>query len=545
MRIGVGLPTSTPPIGARHRGPELLALGDCGRGGPVRQPRGHRPARLRLHRPAGGPGRRGGGHDPAAPGDHGGDRPDPAGGACWPPRPPPSTPSPADGSPSGSRSAPGPTTTTPPGRPGGAGAGSCRTSWRPCGTSGRGPASAPGRPAPAARTCWSAAGAARAFLRAARHADGYVHGGGPPRAFASAAERARAAWADAGRPGRPAALGPVVLLPGRPRGRRRLPAPLLRLHRPVRRAGGGRPARLRRRRSGSRWPATPRRAATSSCSCRPRRTRRSSTGWPTPSPEVRVDGGRVMRVGICGGGPAGSVPGHPAAPGRPRGRRCGSATRPASPTAGASSSPTSRWPICATPTTRPTWRSTPRWCAGARSTSTTPGSGSAPPATASPPSPGRPCSGCWPTGPRRSGPTWPSPPRSPTAIRWHRSPAATWWWRPTACGRSLRAANADAFGTTLLPHRQQVRLVRRRLRPAGLHVHLHAHAARAVPGPRLSRTTPTAAPSSSRRSEAAWRSAGLDTMTETESLAFCQELFAPYLGGQPAPVRTSRCGGRS
>lgn len=42
-----------------------------------------------------------------------------------------------------------------------------------------------------------------AFARAARHADGYVHGGGPPRAFAAAAARARAAWADAGRPGRP------------------------------------------------------------------------------------------------------------------------------------------------------------------------------------------------------------------------------------------------------------------------------------------------------------------------------------------------------
>src|SRR5882724_5061789 len=31
-------------------------------------------------------------------------------------------------------------------------------------------------------------------------------------------------------------------------------------------------------------------------------------------------------------------------------------------------------------------------------------------------------------------------------------------------------------------------------------------------------------------SEAAWRSAGLDTMTEDDSLAFCQDLFAPYLG---------------
>lgn len=42
-----------------------------------------------------------------------------------------------------------------------------------------------------------------AFARAARYADGYVHGGGPPRAFARAAEKARAAWMDAGRPGQP------------------------------------------------------------------------------------------------------------------------------------------------------------------------------------------------------------------------------------------------------------------------------------------------------------------------------------------------------
>lgn len=41
------------------------------------------------------------------------------------------------------------------------------------------------------------------FGRLARYADGYVHGGGPPRAFARAAEKARAAWSDAGRPGQP------------------------------------------------------------------------------------------------------------------------------------------------------------------------------------------------------------------------------------------------------------------------------------------------------------------------------------------------------
>jgi len=41
------------------------------------------------------------------------------------------------------------------------------------------------------------------FARVARYADGYVHGGGPPRTFARAADKARAAWIDAGRPGKP------------------------------------------------------------------------------------------------------------------------------------------------------------------------------------------------------------------------------------------------------------------------------------------------------------------------------------------------------
>jgi alkanesulfonate monooxygenase SsuD/methylene tetrahydromethanopterin reductase-like flavin-dependent oxidoreductase (luciferase family) len=47
----------------------------------------------------------------------------------------------------------------------------------------------------------------QAFTRAARYADGYVHGGGPPRSFARAADRARAAWRDAGRPGLPQLWG--------------------------------------------------------------------------------------------------------------------------------------------------------------------------------------------------------------------------------------------------------------------------------------------------------------------------------------------------
>ena len=46
-----------------------------------------------------------------------------------------------------------------------------------------------------------------AFARVARYADGYVHGGGPPRAFARAADRARTAWEDADRPGNPVLWG--------------------------------------------------------------------------------------------------------------------------------------------------------------------------------------------------------------------------------------------------------------------------------------------------------------------------------------------------
>jgi alkanesulfonate monooxygenase SsuD/methylene tetrahydromethanopterin reductase-like flavin-dependent oxidoreductase (luciferase family) len=49
--------------------------------------------------------------------------------------------------------------------------------------------------------------ATAAFDRMARYADGYAHGGGPPRAFASAATKARAAWSDLGRPGQPTLWG--------------------------------------------------------------------------------------------------------------------------------------------------------------------------------------------------------------------------------------------------------------------------------------------------------------------------------------------------
>jgi hypothetical protein len=46
-----------------------------------------------------------------------------------------------------------------------------------------------------------------AFARMARYTDGYAHGGGPPRAFAAAAEKARAAWSDFGRSGQPQLWG--------------------------------------------------------------------------------------------------------------------------------------------------------------------------------------------------------------------------------------------------------------------------------------------------------------------------------------------------
>jgi alkanesulfonate monooxygenase SsuD/methylene tetrahydromethanopterin reductase-like flavin-dependent oxidoreductase (luciferase family) len=50
-------------------------------------------------------------------------------------------------------------------------------------------------------------GSGQAFARMARYADGYAHGGGPPRAFSGAAARAEAAWNDVGRPGRPKLWG--------------------------------------------------------------------------------------------------------------------------------------------------------------------------------------------------------------------------------------------------------------------------------------------------------------------------------------------------
>lgn len=65
----------------------------------------------------------------------------------------------------------------------------------------------PGTTRPEGPTVLVGGSSGEAFARMARYGDGYVHGGGPPRAFAVAVARARAAWADAGRPGRPLLWG--------------------------------------------------------------------------------------------------------------------------------------------------------------------------------------------------------------------------------------------------------------------------------------------------------------------------------------------------
>jgi alkanesulfonate monooxygenase SsuD/methylene tetrahydromethanopterin reductase-like flavin-dependent oxidoreductase (luciferase family) len=206
MRIGVGLPTSTPPLGTRHRGPELLAWATRAEAGPFTSlgvtdrlvydctdpfvaltAAAAVTSRLRLVtmvaigpiRPAALLAAQAASLDALSEGRLTlgvslGARPDDydAAGASWRGR----------------------------GKQLSDELAAMREIWE--GTS-VGPR--PGRPGGPDLLVGGGSGAA--FLRAARHADGYVHGGGPPRAFASAADRARAAWADAGRPGEPQLWG--------------------------------------------------------------------------------------------------------------------------------------------------------------------------------------------------------------------------------------------------------------------------------------------------------------------------------------------------
>lgn len=206
MRIGVGLPTSTPPLGVRHRGPELLAWATRAEAGPFSSlgvtdrlvydctdpfvaltAAAAMTSRLRLVtmvaigpiRPAAVLAAQAASLDALSEGRLTlglslGARPDDydAAGASWRGR----------GKQLSDQLA------------------ALREIWE--GTT-VGP-----RPArPGGPDLLVGGGSGAAFLRAARHADGYVHGGGPPRAFASAADRARAAWADAGRPGVPQLWG--------------------------------------------------------------------------------------------------------------------------------------------------------------------------------------------------------------------------------------------------------------------------------------------------------------------------------------------------
>ena len=206
MRIGVGLPTSTPPLGARHRGPELLAWATRAEAGPFTSlgvtdrlvydctepfvaltAAAAVTTRLRLVtmvaigpiRPAALLAAQAASLDALSEGRLTlgvslGARPDDydATGASWRGR----------------------------GKQLSDELAAMREIWE--GTS-VGP-----RPArPGGPDLLVGGGSGASFLRAARHADGYVHGGGPPRAFASAADRARAAWTDAGRPGEPLLWG--------------------------------------------------------------------------------------------------------------------------------------------------------------------------------------------------------------------------------------------------------------------------------------------------------------------------------------------------
>ncbi|HEV7687485.1 MAG TPA: LLM class flavin-dependent oxidoreductase [Acidimicrobiia bacterium] len=206
MRIGVGLPTSTPPVGGRHRGPELLAWATRVEAGPFASlgvtdrlvydctdpmvalaAAAAVTTRLRLVtmvvigpiRPAAVLAAQAASLDALSGGRVTlgvslGARPDDydAAGAQWRDR----------------------------GRQLSDELAAMRDIWEGT-TVGPRPAS-PGGP-----DLLVGGGSGAAFLRAARLADGYVHGGGPPRAFAAAAGRARAAWADAGRPGEPQLWG--------------------------------------------------------------------------------------------------------------------------------------------------------------------------------------------------------------------------------------------------------------------------------------------------------------------------------------------------
>ena len=291
MEVGVGLPTTTPGADGRC----LLEWARRSEDGAVRQPGGAGPGGVSQRRAVRCPGGGGRGHDPGPAGDHGGDRAlrntvllakQAASSTCCP----------AAGSPWAWPSGPGPTTTRRSGSTRPAGAGAWASSWPSCARSGEGRGRARagpgGRPAVAGRR--DVRGGVRPH---GRSADGYVHGGGPPRAFAGAAAKAWAAWRTWSGRAAPS-CGARLLRPRRRRGRRRLPARLLRPHRPLRREDRRRQPHQRPCRQGLR----PRRGG------RPRlpgpAAHRLRPG-PARPPGRRARPRRPMRIGVSGGGPAG------------------------------------------------------------------------------------------------------------------------------------------------------------------------------------------------------------------------------------------------
>ena len=204
----------------------------------------------------------------------------------------------------------------------------------------------------------------QAFARMARYADGYAHGGGPAAGIRRRPPRGPRPPGRSRPPGAAAPLGPGLLLLRRRRPRRRVPAGLLRLHRPVRGEDRGRRTSRARGPSRTSSAATRRRAATSSSSSPPS---------PTPTSSSRLAGGARVRVEIVGGGPAGLYLGILLQEGRPRRSTsaCSSGTRRMRRSAGASSSARRRSARCATPIPRRTWRSRTRSRAGTGSTSAT------------------------------------------------------------------------------------------------------------------------------------------------------------------------------
>src|SRR6266508_2455980 len=144
---------------------------------------------------------------------------------------------------------------------------------------------------------------AAAQHRAARQA-GRLPGPAQRRAAAGVRQRRRqgvGGLAGPGAAGPAVAVGAGLLRPRRRRRRRRLPARLLRLHRPVRRADRGRQLGQRPRREGLR-PRLPggrlRPSGAAADRVRPRPARPAGR-------RARLTGEPAMRIGVLGGGPAG------------------------------------------------------------------------------------------------------------------------------------------------------------------------------------------------------------------------------------------------